>query len=634
MHGLSRLGAAALAASLAAFALEGPAAAGPPELYPLAKVHRGQTGYGMTTFAGVTPERFTFEVVSVVHNFLPKQDIILVKSDDPKMQVPGFWQGMSGSPLYIDDKLVCAFSYGFRFNKIPLGGCTPIEYMKRDGLEPVRRGGPGGQRLAASGPAGSGSARPTASLEDWRRLTPRVDAAAALDALGPARGNWLLAAPLPSPSRPRLKHEQGELMTAAIPLSVAGFSAPAFGTLAKMFDDTDVTAVRAGGSAGATGAGATEGPREFQMGGALAVELIRGDMSAAAVGTVSYIDGHNVLAFGHPLFQSGEGYAPVSTAIVHTVIPSAQSAFVMGTPAREVGSLVQDRQAAIMADTSLRATTIPIDIAITAGTAKHTDTGHFHVEILDNKFLTPQLAGAAVQNAVGYYLPDHEDATAKIESTVRLKGYPAISFVDFIYANDGGGSIMSGVRGLRVLVPLLLNPYAPVTIEGVDVKVDLRYEANFGEIKELRVPTAELIAGRRNTINVLLDTWNGDDLIEAVPVDVPAELAGSIVQLDVSAGDSAKLDAAPPVDLPSLLSAFRHLLPGTVWAVTLYPGDEGAALEGKIVRDLPASVADKLHPVSHTQRAQVYKPIARTVSPAHRVVNGSGSILVRVRAGR
>src|SRR6185295_9396075 len=112
-----------------------------PEVYPLTKVKRGQTGYGMTTMAGNTPERFTFEVVSVVHNFLPKQDIVLVKSDDPKMQVSGFWQGMSGSPLYIDDKLLCAFSYGFRFNKVALGGCTPIEYMQKDG-DAYRRNAP------------------------------------------------------------------------------------------------------------------------------------------------------------------------------------------------------------------------------------------------------------------------------------------------------------------------------------------------------------------------------------------------------------------------------------------------------------------------------------------------------------
>src|ERR1044072_8324631 len=127
-------------AAVGVFACAAAAHAQSTEVFPVSKVQRGQTGYGLTTFAGTKPERFTFEVVSVVKNFLPKQDIILVKSDDPKVQVSGFWQGMSGSPLYIEDKLTCAFSYGFRFNKVALGGCPPIEYMKKDGLDTIRRG--------------------------------------------------------------------------------------------------------------------------------------------------------------------------------------------------------------------------------------------------------------------------------------------------------------------------------------------------------------------------------------------------------------------------------------------------------------------------------------------------------------
>ena len=165
----------------------------------------------------------------------------------------------------------------------------------------------------------------------------------------------------------------------------------------------------------------------------------------------------------------------------------------------------------------------------------------------------------------------------------------------------------------------------------VDLKVDLRFEANYGEIKEVKIPTSDLVVGH-NLIRVLMSTWDGKDIIEEVPVEVPASLAGGIVQLEVSAGDSAKLDAPPPVDLPSLLNAFRSLLPGDVWAVTLYPADEGVALDGKLVRDLPQSALDKLHPQSHTQRAALYKPISRTKSPAKRVVNGTSSTLVHIRA--
>ncbi len=287
-----------------------------------------------------------------------------------------------------------------------------------------------------------------------------------------------------------------------------------------------------------------------------------------------------------------------------------------------------------MADTSLRSPTIPVDISITSGSGKHNQTGSFHVELLNNKFLTASLTGAALMNAINYYLPDRDDVTARIESSVRIKGQEPINFVDYMYANDGASSVMGAVRGLRVLVPLLLNPYAPIQIERVDIKVDLKFEANYGEIKELKLGSAELIPGERNTIKVLMQTWDGKDVVEDVPLDVPASLAGGIVTLEVTSGDSAKLDAAPPTDLPSLLSAFRKLLPGNMWAVTLYPADEGVALDGKLVRDLPASAVDKLHPQSHTQRAQVYKPLSRTITPTKRVINGSSTTLVRVRAAR
>jgi hypothetical protein len=595
-----------------------------PATFSLDKVRRGQTGYGMTTFSGMRPERFTFEVVSVVHNFLPKQDIILVKSDDPKMQVPGFWQGMSGSPLYIDDKLTCAFSYGFRFNKVAIGGCTPIEYMKKEGLGAYRRA-----TVTAAAGGGPRIVQPAAAtMSDWRRLTPTVDPQAALDALGPAHKSWLLSAPLPEPVNKPVATD-GQTMTASIPLSVAGFSAPAFGQLEKMFGDSNVVPVRAGGS---TSTPPKDAPNHFEMGGAIAVELIRGDMSAAAIGTVTYIDGDKVLAFGHPMFQTGETYAPVSTAYVHAIIPSAQSAFVMGTAMTEIGSLTQDRQSSIAADTGLRTPTIPMDIAITTTAGTHVVNGDFKVNLLANKFLTPSLAGAALMNAINYYLPDRDDVTARVESTVKVKGIAEpIQFTDYLYANDGAASVMGAVRGLRVIVPLLLNPFVPVTIERVDIKVDLRFEANYGDVKELEVTTGDLLVGR-NVVKVLMQSYDSKDIIEEIPVDVPASLAGSIVQLEITSGDAAKLDSAPPTNFPSLVAAFRKLLPGNVWAATIYPADEGVALDGKLVRDLPASVQDKLHPQSHTQRAQAYKPVARTVSPAKRVINGSASMLLRVRA--
>src|SRR5437764_7666860 len=119
---------------------------------------------------------------------------------------------------------------------------------------------------------------------------------------------------------------------------------------------------------------------------------------------------------------------------------------------------------------------------------------------------------AARMNAINYFLPVRDDVTDKVESTVHIKGADPIQFTDYLYANDGASSVMGAVRGLRVLVPLMMNPFAPVKVERVDMKVDLKFEANYGDIKEIKVPGGELVPGQRNVVQVLMATWDGKDI--------------------------------------------------------------------------------------------------------------------------
>jgi hypothetical protein len=581
----------------------------PPDVYPLSSVKRGQVGYGMTTFAGTTPERFEFEVLGVQENFVPGIPIIMVKSADPKLATSGFWRGMSGSPLYIDGKLACAFSYGFAFNKVAMGGCTPIEYMKREGLDVKRRSAPG-------------AIAPPSTLAQWKQITPTgsID-----DLFGGPHTPWLFS--LPQPARP--PRPTDETMVASVPLALGGFSSEAFGVVQKLFDGYPVTPMRVGGGGGKMSG--KDGPTEFLMGASIAVQLMRGDVSAAATGTVSYVDGNKILAFGHPMFQAGEIYAPVASSEVTTVVASAQFPFVLAQPRRELGSLVQDRGSMIMADTKLRSPMIPLDIYITMKNADGSpvDKGEYHVEILDDKFLTPMLAGSAAMTAINEIAPDRDHVTAKIDSLVKIKDLGELRFVDYLYANDGASSVIGGARGLRALGALAFNPFMPAKAERVELKIDMSFAADYGDVDAIQLETPTLHVGR-NTVNVVLFTPDGRRVNEPVSFDVPKSLAGAQVQMEISAGDAARLDAAPPVDLPSLLAAFRKLLPGNVWAVTLYIPEEGVALKSTIVRDVPVSVLDKLAPGTRTARAFPFRPVSRSIQPAKRVIGGGTSMLVRV----
>jgi hypothetical protein len=591
--------------------------AAPPEIYPLEKIRRGQKGYGMTTMKGTKPERFAFEVIGVNRNFLPKMDIILVKSDDPKLAVTGFWQGMSGSPLYIEGRLACAFSYGFRFNKVAIGGCTPLHYMKREGFK---------QRRRTNGAMSRGRA-PTTAWREWRRLTPTGSLDTAMANLGKPRAPWLMQAPMPpAPHRAKASAEDRSMVAASVPLAMSGFSSPAFEEAKKLLSDYPLQPMQAGGTGDPTG-----GPSKFSMGGAISVQLMRGDMSIAATGTVSYVDQNKVLAFGHPMFQTGETYAPVATAEIHTVIPSAFSAFIVASPMREIGSLVQDRQSTIMADTRLRTGMIPMRITVNAGQNGKRESGTFDVELLESRFFTSPLASIAASSAVSYYLPDRDHVTAKLTSTVSVKGYGDLKFTDYLYSANGAGSVISGARGLRVLVPLLLNPYAPVEVTKIDLKVSLSFDTNFGTIEEIRLPTAELEPGKKNYIDVVLSRYDGKEYTERIPFSVPKNLAGALVKVAVTPGDAARVEAAPPRSVGDMFKTFQKLLPGNVFAVTIYTAEEGVAMNGQLVRDLPASAADKLKTTTRTGVAATHRAMSQSTKKSSRVINGGKSLIVKVR---
>ena len=163
----------------------------PENVFPLSRIKPGMKGYGLTVFKGTKPEKFEFEVIGVLTKFLPKQDVVLVRSSDPKLQVSGFAQGMSGSPMYLEGKVAGAFSYAFRFSKEPIGAFTPIETMIREGRTPPR--GPQGTALASS--------------DEWHKHKPLDAFIAGRDRAADARGaslNWALRAPLPNlPTAPR-----------------------------------------------------------------------------------------------------------------------------------------------------------------------------------------------------------------------------------------------------------------------------------------------------------------------------------------------------------------------------------------------------------------------------------------------
>lgn len=554
-----------------------------PRTIDVNQVRAGMTGYGLTVFQGTRPERFAVRVIDVLHNFLPKQDLILIQSDDPRLVHSGVVAGMSGSPIFLHtpdgDRLAGALAYGWQFSKDPVAGVTPIASMLAELGRPLR------------GP----------------EHTPVAEAKNDVRPMGDA--------------------PMGQLVPVAVPLSIAGVTPAVFRSLSSWLSGYGITPLAAGGGAPEV----PTGPAHFEPGSAIAVQLIRGDISIAGTGTVTWVDGDNVLAFGHPMFNLGELYLPVATAEVHTVLSSLSSSFKIASPLREVGSLVQDRQAGIVVDTAQRTGMIPVRVVVRS--PRQATERVFHAEVIRHRFLTPTLAATVVANAAQNAASDVADATISVKTELGVRGYRPLELVDHAFSTDGfSPRALATMSGVKTIGELLFNPFGPANLDRIDVEVDVDYRADVAEIVGVALDSDTLEPGTRPSLRVTLRPYNGAEYVRAVPLDIPASLAGSQVKIEVAAGNLVKPDEAPPQDFGHLMESLRRGYPANVIVVSVQRPDEALALHGQVVSDLPPSVFDTLRPAASTRRGDTFKESARIVVPTDGVVIvGKQSLQARVK---
>jgi hypothetical protein len=571
-------------------------------IIPLAEVRAGMKGYGLTVFSGTKPERFDIRVIGVLHNFLPKQDVILIQSDDPRLLHSGIVAGMSGSPIYIEGRLAGALAYGWHFAKDPIAGVTPIETMLTEMRRPLRG------RLFT----------PMAEAANERhRSLDQLLAERAADKKG-------LLSQLPLPPR-LIDGASSSLVRASVPLSLAGFGAATFDELTRTLEQFHVVPMQAGGGSRNDG----RGPSKFEDGGSIAVELIRGDVSAAATGTVTHVDGNKLVAFGHPMFNVGEVYLPVATAEIHTFMSALSTSFKLASPMKEIGTLVQDRQACIVGDTSQRADMIPVNVVV-GGAGRKEES--FHAEVVRHRFLTPMLAAGVIANSAQTAASDVSDATITVRSSLAIRGYKPLELVDYVFSPDGvSPRTLASSSGLKAIGDILFNPFTPANIDKIDVRVDVDYKADVAEIVGVSLNSDELEAGSRPNLYVTLRPYAGQEYIKTIPVEIPPQLTGQNVKVVVTAGNLAKPDTAPPENLGGMIDNLRKSFPAKAIVVSLETPDEGVTLRGSVIPDLPGSVIDTLRPGASTRRADTYKRAARIVVDTPGVVVGKQEITIHVK---
>ncbi len=587
------------------------------DVMPLAQVKPGMKGYGLTVFEGTKPERFEVEVIDVLRNFQPRQDLILIKTKHPRLEVARVVAGMSGSPIYLDGKMVGAYAYGWTFPREPVAGVTPIENM----LTELDRPMPSEIFGWSLGGLGKGT------RADSRHQVPQAVGASGSPprrfAQSPERYDVLRHAQQLAQSRP-----SSELVPVTTPLLLGGITVGAGELARRLFSPLGLEPLQAGGGGGVE-AGA---PLHYEDGGAIGVQLIRGDVSATAVGTVTRVEGERLVAFGHPMSQAGVTALPTAVARVLWFLASENRSFKIATAIRPLGALVQDRQSAIVVSEQLTAPMLPVRLEIEGLEGTPVSTWNF--EVAHEKFLTPSLLAVAVGSAIQSAASEKRDVTWSLDSRVKIAGQAEITLEDFGLSIGGTPSPddVSSWNLLAAVGGVMNNPWQPARIEGVTARLKLHFARDVVRLRGAQLLESEIDAGQPARVRVTLLPFAGPPETRILQIPLPADLAGETVSLEILPGHTDDRDLAPA----ETLAEFVHNLdvPGRPprSLIVRYSGIGSTfAFRGRVAPNLPPGVADSLLATTSTILPTTYASAARSVFPTPYFVLGKERVTVKVR---
>jgi hypothetical protein len=427
------------------------------------------------------------------------------------------------------------------------------------------------------------------------------------------------------------------LAAATTPLLVSGLDERVVQLLAEEFAPFGLTTLQAGGGAApkrAAGPGASRGksaPRpQFVDGSAIGVQLIRGDINATAIGTVTHVVGQRLVAFGHPMMNAGQPALPTSTARVLHILASQQRSFKIAEADQPLGTLIHDRQAAIVIDTSLRAATVPMTIRLHG--VPDAARKEWNVELASQRLLTPSLALAALMNAVIVSASDRTDVMIDATTQLSVVGHGKLSVRDRGFTPVGAVGVLGQLRLFDLIDATYGNPFEDARIERIEVDVTLRFARDLTEIVSARVHATEVDPGRDLNVYLTLRRYGAADETRLVSVPIPARAAGQKVELSFEPGHTVDLERPIPESLDQIYDNVRLGYPSTSMIVSTKLPTQGLRMRGHVVRDLPGSAYDTLRLSADAQRPIPFSTITREELPVGQVMYGNAKLSLEVRS--
>jgi SpoIVB peptidase S55 len=513
-------------------------------IYPLRNVRAGQQAIGKTVFSGNKIEEFQVNILGVLENVGPRQSIILARLSGGPLEQTGVMQGMSGSPVYIDGKLVGAVALAFNFSKEPIAGIRPIEEMLAVG-DPSKQ------------PAGKTPARPAV-----RKVASTFDTLSS------------------------------QLIDIATPVSFSGFTA---GTLEQFAPELKKLGLepRQGVSSGGRLPSKMGTPASLRPGDMIAVELLSGDMSIGAEGTVTAVDGKRIFAFGHQFMSVGNTELPFARAEVLTLLPNLSSSFKISSPLEWMGSITEDRSTSIYGELGRKADTIPLQITVKDGRRAPLA---YHMQMIQDRVLSPYIVQTAVYSAM--------DAT---ERTLGLGSYSLRGGVEFVngapalkldntYAGDFNVPLQASSGVASPLASVLGAGFDALKIKSINLEIQASERKRLLQVDQVTASPKQVHPGETVELSVTFTGENGVEMQKSVRYRVPVGAPAGTLSFTVSDGsmtnalDYQQMASSVPKSPTQLVSYLNNLRPNTNAYVRVWRTDPAFQVQGQDLPDPPPSV--------------------------------------------
>lgn len=579
--------------------------AGRVDILPIGQVKKGMQATAWTVFEGSEPEAVPIEIIGVWKNaWGPKQDIILGKMGG-KAQRTNVAGGMSGSPVYIDGKMMGAVSLRLSvFSPDAICGITPIELM----LE----------------------------INDYDQTKPS-------DARVPQGGSQQARLPLPQEFQQVMSAPY--MVPIETPLTMSGFHTEVLTQFGPMFRQMGLNPVQGGASAALHAAKPALGwEQALQPGEAIAGVLVSGDMSMTGLGTVTYNDGKRVLGFGHSFFNLGPVSMPMSKGEVLMVLSSAFQPNKFANATEIVGALRQDRHSGIMGVLGEEARMIPVSVKVNTlgdtGNAVKNKVLNFNV-FVQQKW-TPYLMMVTLFNSISGMNDFAEDTTYRLKGLVELGGGQKLDLSTMQSPSEApvpASMQLAGWWGDK-FNRLFLNQISVPDLKSVDVSIDLIPERRSATIESAWLPVSEVEPGAELAVKVYLRPYRGGRLEREIKLQLPKSMANGQYRVVLSDADTLNRmqnmagQMNRYLDVPEIVSLISQERPNNRLYASLVQSRPTMYVDDKTMPNLPSSVLNVMQNGRSSARSYLATPetaLAEVSIPFDYMVSGSHSLRVTVK---